>query len=118
MRVMTAEKEHVDQDYDYYDETFDDEEDGGRGPIRMVVLFIVLAAFVGVGWIAFKQGVREGSSKVPILKADAGATKEMPSGTSAPSSPSDLYTRPGQNAGQPEQLLPPPEQPIAAAPKA
>lgn len=120
MQRMAAEKEQLDQDYDYYDESYDDEDDGTRGPIRLVVLAIVVAAFFGVGWIAYKQGIQEGKSNVPILKAETESLKEAPAETlPAPGPSREIFEKEPDKAAasKPEQLLPPPETPMTAPAK-
>lgn len=51
-------------DDDLYDD-YDDEEGMGRGPVFAIFAVIVLAAFVGVVWLAYQQGVRTGQGNPP-----------------------------------------------------
>lgn len=118
---MSAEpKEPQAPDFDYYDAA-EEEEEGGRGPILAVVGLIVLAAFGGVVYVAFQQGKKEGQRlATPVLHADAGPTKEIPA-PAAGAAPADARVYDaleGTLPEEPEQLLPPPEEPMAAAPAA
>lgn len=109
-------------DYDYYD-AVEDEEEGGRGPILVVVALIVIAAFMGVVWVAYNQGVREGQrTSPPVLRADSSPLKEVPAeggGFVAPHEGTRVFeSMDGAAPEEPEQLIPPPEEPMAAAPLA
>ncbi len=74
-------------DDDLYDE-YDDEEGFGRGPVFAIFAVIVLAAFVGIVWLAYQQGLRQGQmSSPPIITASADPIKvepENPQGMAEP----------------------------------
>ena len=101
-------------EYDYFDAA-DDEEQGSRGPVFAVVGLIVLVAFMGVVWVAYHQGVRNGRQQPPLIVADSGPVKEVPADTGAapaPESPA-LNALGGEQPKAPEVLMPPPETPIS-----
>ncbi len=53
-------------DDDLYDD-YDDEDGFGRGPVFAIFAVIVLAAFVGVVWLAYQQGLRQGQQTAPPI---------------------------------------------------
>ena len=52
----------------------EEEEDveGSRLPLLIVLALLVLAMFAGVVWLAYTQGVARGRSETPVLTAEAG----------------------------------------------
>jgi len=113
---MATDKRDVDgPEYDYFDAVDDDDEQGTRGPVFAVVGLIVLVAFMGVVWVAYHQGVRNGRQQPPLIVAEGGPIKEVPTDTGAqpePESPA-LNALGGEPPKAPEVLMPPPETPIA-----
>lgn len=117
----------VNPDRNLYEPPYDDAllYDGDLEPERprsrpLVVLLgtVVLAAFAGVVWVAYNQGIKQGQQGVPLLTADAGPTRIVPdqsetSPTMNPA-PDKSYERlwGGGNEGDgKENVLPQPEQP-------
>jgi hypothetical protein len=88
-------------------------------PLVVLLGIVVLAAFAGVVWVAYNQGVKHGQGGPPILSADAGPTRIEADGVAA--EPKDVaadksYDRLfGDASEQPENVLPPAEQPRAVA---
>jgi len=88
-------------------------------PLVVLLGIVVLAAFAGVVWVAYNQGVKHGQGGVPILSADAGPTRIEADG--ATTEPKDVaadksYDRLfGDASEQQENVLPPAEQPRAVA---
>lgn len=123
---MVSDRDLDGPEYDYFDAE-DDDEPGGRGPVFLVVGLIVLVAFMGVVWVAYHQGVRNGRQQPPLIVADQSPLKEVPTDTGAaplPESPA-LNALGGEAPKAPEVLMPPPETPMtppapapAAAPEA
>jgi cell division septation protein DedD len=113
--MAAEERKFQDPEYDYYD-IEDEEEEGGRGPILVVVAIIVLTAFIGVVLVAYNQGVKEGRQQVPpILRADQGPVRETPpevASAEPPKSPSAQIFSPSKPS-EPETMAPPPEEPMA-----
>ncbi|MEQ1863996.1 MAG: SPOR domain-containing protein [Micropepsaceae bacterium] len=115
----------VNPDRNLYEPPYDDAllYDGDLEPERprsrpLVVLLgtVVLAAFAGVVWVAYNQGVKQGQG-VPLLQADAGPTRIVPdpatSSTLNPA-PDKSYERLWGEAPEGEaqvQVMPQPEQP-------
>lgn len=88
-------------------------------PLVVLLGIVVLAAFAGVVWVAYNQGVKHGQGGPPILSADSGPTRIPADGVAA--EPKDVaadksYDRLfGDASEQPENVLPPAEQPRAVA---
>jgi cell division protein FtsN len=59
----------------------DDDVEGSRLPLLIVIALFVLAAFAGVVWLAYTQGVARGHSDVPrIIAAQKGPAKVAATG--------------------------------------
>lgn len=88
-------------------------------PLVVLLGIVVLAAFAGVVWVAYNQGVKHGQVGPPILSADSGPTRIPADGAAA--EPTDVaadksYDRLfGDASEQPENVLPPAEQPRSMA---
>lgn len=88
-------------------------------PLVVLLGIVVLAAFAGVVWVAYNQGVKHGQVGPPILSADSGPTRIPADGVAV--EPKDVaadksYDRLfGDASEQPENVLPPAEQPRAVA---
>src|SRR6185312_5833765 len=85
----------VKPDRELYEPPYDDalmydtveEPQGPRGrPLIVLLGFVVLAAFAGVVWVAYNQGVKEGQRTVnpPILSAETGPTRITPTTETVP----------------------------------
>ncbi len=64
----------------------EDEEDveGSRLPLLIVIALLVLAAFGGVVWLAYQRGVAQGHAEVPrVIAAEPGPAKVAPSNAAA-----------------------------------
>ncbi len=72
--------------FDGAEDDYDDE--GSRLPLLIVIALLVLAAFAGVVWLAYTQGVQRGRQDVPrIIAAETGPVKtapEQPGGAANP----------------------------------
>lgn len=63
--------------FDGAEDDYDDE--GSRLPLLIVIALLVLAAFAGVVWLAYTQGVQRGRQDVPrVIAAEAGPVKTAP----------------------------------------
>jgi cell division protein FtsN len=63
--------------FDGAEDDYDDE--GSRLPLLIVIALLVLAAFAGVVWLAYTQGVQRGRQDVPrVIAADSGPVKTAP----------------------------------------
>src|ERR1700743_2097059 len=58
----------------------EEEEDveGSRLPLLIVLALLVLAMFGGVVWLAYTQGVARGRGETPVLTAGAGPERVAP----------------------------------------
>jgi hypothetical protein len=116
----------VKPDRELYEPPYDDalmydtveEPQGPRGrPLIVLLGIVVLAAFAGVVWVAYNQGVKEGQrSNPPILSAESGPTRIAPeSSQAADASPSDktMARLSGEAEAIPgeDQIMPAPEEP-------
>jgi hypothetical protein len=63
--------------FDGAEDDYDDE--GSRLPLLIVIALLVLAAFAGVVWLAYTQGVQRGRQDVPrVIAAESGPAKTAP----------------------------------------
>lgn len=105
----------------------DDDVEGSRLPLLIVLALLVLAMFAGVVWLAYTQGVARGRGETPILTAANGPEKVAPpqaGGTNVPYQGFKIYEQPAPaddasdarpvDAAQPAAATP---APVAAAPK-
>lgn len=101
-----------------YDSDLEPERPRSR-PLIVLLGIVVLAAFAGVVWVAYNQGIKQGQGGIPpILSADAGPTRIVPDAAidtqGANPAPDKSYERLWGEApatdGQ-ENVLPQPEQP-------
>ena len=58
----------------------EDEEDveGSRLPLLIVLALLVLAMFAGFVWLAYSEGVARGRGEAPVITADAGPARVAP----------------------------------------
>jgi cell division protein FtsN len=86
-------------------------------PLVVLLGIVVLAAFAGVVWVAYNQGIKHGQSGAPILAADG--PSRVPGDPAAPQdvAADKSYDRLFGANGEPqtETVLPEPEQPRAMA---
>jgi hypothetical protein len=97
----------------------DDDEDveGSRLPLLIVIALLVLAAFGGVVWLAYQRGVQQGHAEVPrVIAAEPGPAKVAPvspGGTPTPYTGLKIYQQP---APPNEDADSGPSRPVAAKP--
>jgi len=75
----------------------DDDEEGSRLPLLIVLALLVLAMFGGVVWLAYTQGVARGRSETPVIAAAAGPARVAPAnpgGTDQPYKGFKIYEQP------------------------
>jgi cell division protein FtsN len=93
--------------FDGAEEEEDDE--GSRLPLLIVLALVVLCAFAGVVWLAYTQGVARGRTETPVLVAAAGPERvapQNPGGTKVPYQGFKIYEQPAP----PDDEVVPPEQ--------
>jgi len=116
----------VKPDRELYEPPYDDalmydtveEPQGPRGrPLIVLLGIVVLAAFAGVVWVAYNQGVKEGQrGNPPILSADSGPTRITPD-TPAAADPAhtdktlERLSGEGEAPSGEDQIMPRPEEP-------
>lgn len=76
----------------------DEDVEGSRLPLLIVIALLVLAAFGGVVWLAYQRGVQQGHSEVPrVIAAAPGPVKVAPTtpgGTPTPYTGLKIYQQP------------------------
>jgi cell division septation protein DedD len=105
------------------------DEEGSRLPLLIVIALLVLAAFGGVVWLAYSQGVQRGRADAPrMIVAAPGPVKEAAADTSESPRGLKIYQQPApteDDAADSEAVPPPPTPvepkhettPVQAAPK-
>ena len=103
----------------------EDMEEGSRLPLLIVIALLVLAAFAGVVWLAYTQGVQRGRADAPrIIAAEPGPEKVAPAnpgGTATPYTGLKIYQQPAPaDDASDTDTAPPPPTPTrtASAPQA
>jgi len=56
----------------------EDDVEGSRLPLLIVLALLVLAMFAGVVWLAYTQGVQRGRTETPVLTAENGPARSAP----------------------------------------
>jgi cell division protein FtsN len=112
------------EDVRVYDGADDDEDvEGSRLPLLIVLALLVLAMFGGVVWLAYTQGVARGRTETPVLTAANGPARVAPAnggGADQPYKGFKIYEQPAP----PDDDTPatataaPPAAPVAPAAKA
>jgi hypothetical protein len=113
--------------YDARDDAFfdggeiEDDEEGSRLPLLLVIGLLVVAAFAGVVWLAYTQGVQRGRADAPrMLVAANGPVKEAPAnagGSDTPYKGLKIYQQPAP-ADDEDTESPQPPTPAATPAKA
>lgn len=112
--------------YDPRNEVFDggefeeEDEEGSRLSLLLVIGLLVVAAFAGVVWLAYTQGVQRGRADAPrMLVAASGPVKEAPAnpgGVETPFKNLKIYQQPAPPADEDAETAPQPPTPKAVAP--
>jgi cytoskeletal protein RodZ len=106
-----------------FDGAEDDEDDaeGSRLPLLIVLALVVLCAFAGVVWLAYTQGVARGRTETPVLAAAPGPERTAPTNEGAAEVPYQgfkIYEQPAPADTGDTEAAAPAEAPAAApAPK-
>ncbi|HEX4117885.1 MAG TPA: SPOR domain-containing protein [Rhizomicrobium sp.] len=77
----------------------EEEEDveGSRLPLLIVLALLVLAMFAGFVWLAYSEGVARGRSEIPVVTAEAGPARVAPAnpgGAATPYKGFKIYEQP------------------------
>ena len=105
----------------------EDDAEGSRLPLLIVLALVVLCAFAGVVWLAYTQGVARGRTETPVLAAAPGPERVAPEnagGAEVPYQGFKIYEQPAPPdegdapAAPPQQAAKaePPAAPAAAPP--
>jgi len=98
----------------------DDDVEGSRLPLLIVLALLVLAMFAGVVWLAYSQGVARGRGETPVLAAASGPERVAPQsagGSNVPYQGFKIYEQPAAPDDSADAAAPPPK-PVNAAPAA
>jgi cell division protein FtsN len=111
-----------------YDASEEDEDvEGSRLPLLIVLALLVLAMFAGFVWLAYNEGVARGRGETPVITAAAGPARvapQNPGGTPEPYKGFKIYEQPAPPdedvaqdtpAAKPSAVAAPVSQPKAAA---
>jgi cell division protein FtsN len=105
-----------------YDGSEEEEDvEGSRLPLLIVLALLVLAMFGGVVWLAYTQGVARGRSETPVLAAAGGPERvapQDPGGGNVPYQGFKIYEQPAPPDDSAEATPPAAPAPQASAPKA
>ena len=97
----------------------DDDEEGSRVPLLLVIGLLVVGAFGGVVWLAYTQGVQRGRADAPrMLVAANGPVKEAPAnpgGAATPYTGLKIYQQPAPAEDEDTEAAPQPPTPKATA---
>jgi len=103
----------------------EEEEDveGSRLPLLIVLALLVLAMFGGVVWLAYTQGVARGRGETPVLAAAGGPERvapQDPGGGNVPYQGFKIYEQPAapDDSAETPSPAPVPKKPAAAPPAA
>src|SRR5215475_9843529 len=75
----------------------EDDAEGSRLPLLIVLALLVLFAFAGVVWLAYTQGVARGRTETPVLAAENGPARvapQNPGGVEQPYKGFKIYEQP------------------------
>ena len=101
----------------------DDDEDveGSRLPLLIVLALLVLAMFAGVVWLAYSQGVARGRTETPVIAAASGPARvapQNPGGARQPYQGFKIYEQPAPPDDDTAASQLPAQSPAAAPPAA
>jgi len=86
------------EDIQVFDGSEEEEDvEGSRLPLLIVLALLVLAMFAGFVWLAYSEGVARGRSEIPVVTAEAGPARVAPAnpgGASAPYKGFKIYEQP------------------------
>jgi hypothetical protein len=98
----------------------DEDVEGSRLPLLIVIALLVLAAFGAVVWLAYQRGVAQGHSEVPrVIAAEQGPAKVAPGnagGTPTPYTGLKIYQQPAPSNEDAGNDAATPSKPAAATP--
>ena len=75
----------------------DEDVEGSRLPLLIVLALLVLAMFAGFVWLAYSEGVARGRGETPVITAEAGPARVAPQnagGTAEPYKGFKIYEQP------------------------
>jgi len=82
----------------------DEDVEGSRLPLLIVIALLVLAAFGGVVWLAYQRGVQQGHAEVPrVIASEPGPAKVPPAtagGTPTPYTGLKIYQQPAPGSDE------------------
>ena len=95
----------------------DMDEEGSRLPLLLVIALLVLAAFAGVVWLAYSQGVQRGRADAPrMIVAAPGPVKEAATDSPMVGHSLKIYEQPAPADDSDDESTPPPNDAVRPAP--
>lgn len=114
--MANYERGSTEDDVPVFDGGEDDETEGSHLPVVIAITVLVLAAFGGVVWLAYNQGVARGRNDAPTRVAVADTeTPAAPAGGAAPHQ-IKIYQQPASPSEDGEAVPPPPPSQATSAP--
>jgi len=103
-----------------FDGSEDDDAEGSRLPVLIVIALVVLASFAGVVWLAYQKGVASGRSEPRVVVAD---TDNSSSSAATGGNPTEykglkIYEQPAPNDAEQSPAPAQKAAPVDSAPKA
>jgi hypothetical protein len=100
---------------------FEDDEDveGSRLPLLIVLALLVLAMFAGFVWLAYSEGVARGRGETPVITAEAGPARVAPQnagGAAEPYKGFKIYEQPAPPDDDTAQSTAPAQKPSSPPP--
>lgn len=110
------------EDVRVFDGSEEEDVEGSRLPLLIVLALLVLAMFAGFVWLAYSEGVARGRSEIPVITAEGGPARVAPAnpgGATTPYKGFKIYEQPAPPDDETAQTASPREatdaKPAAAA---
>ncbi|MGZ5925233.1 MAG: SPOR domain-containing protein [Rhizomicrobium sp.] len=97
----------------------DEDVEGSRLPLLIVLALLVLAMFAGFVWLAYSEGVARGRGETPVITAEAGPARVAPQnagGTAEPYKGFKIYEQPAPPDDDTAQSAAPAQNPSSPPP--
>ena len=97
----------------------DEDVEGSRLPLLIVLALLVLAMFAGFVWLAYSEGVARGRGETPVIAAEAGPARVAPTnagGTAEPYKGFKIYEQPAPPDDDTAQSTAPSKAPASPPP--
>src|SRR5689334_21368256 len=75
----------------------DEDTEGSRLPVLIVIALVVLASFAGVVWLAYEKGVASGRNEPRVVMLDSGKNADGSADTTTQYKGLKIYEQPAPN---------------------